>query len=188
MNEIVELGHLGGYVKGGDEATHFPDLWRWLVNRQGVRSVIDVGCGEGHSTRFFRDLGCRVLGVDGVPQEDPSIVEWDYTTGPLPLAGGTRFDLCWSCEFVEHIEERFVPNFLPSFACADLVMITHAEPGQGGYHHVNLQHAAYWIGAMAAMGFKIDWDFTMLARAVSSKNESPWNHFARSGLAFRRYL
>lgn len=187
-----ERPHLGGYVIGGDEATFFPGLWDWLVTTWEVKSVIDVGCGEGHALRFFRDKGCRVLGVDGIEQDDHDIVTHDYATGPLPVhqhvdvVTHPDFDLAWSCEFVEHVEEQYVPNFLATFACARFVLITHGEPGQPGWHHVNNQTADYWKGAMAAIGYEFDELLTAQARGFSTMNTSPYNHFRRSGLAFRR--
>ena len=57
--------HLGGYWKGGDPHSWCPTLWKAVVLERQVRSVVDVGCGEGHSTRFFADLGLEVLGVEG---------------------------------------------------------------------------------------------------------------------------
>ena len=47
--------HLGGYIVGGDDATYYPHLWDWLVSARGVKSVVDVGCGEGHAARYFAD-------------------------------------------------------------------------------------------------------------------------------------
>jgi len=191
---FVEQGHLGGYIEGGDDATYFPELWRWLVEEQGVRSVLDVGCGEGHAVRFFESLDVDALGVDGVFQDDPHIFRHDYTEGrwrPSFVRQGPegpwrddRCDLIWCCEFVEHVEERFMANFLWTFQCAEMVLITHAGPGQDGYHHVNCQPAAYWIGAMAAIGYTLDRELTMRTRLIARANLSPWNHYVRSGLVF----
>jgi len=177
--------HLGGYIVGGDVATYYPQLWEWLVRERGVKSVIDVGCGEGHALAYFRDvLDCRVLGIDGVPQREASTVEHDYTQGPLAIR--EPFDLVWSCEFVEHVEEQYVPNFLHTFTRAPLVAMTHAEPGQPGHHHVNCRTADYWVGALAAVGFRFDTEMTMQARMMAAMNPNPINHFARSGLVFWR--
>jgi hypothetical protein len=79
--QVVE-GHLGGYVPGGDPDTHYPDLWTWLVQEQGVKSVLDVGAGDGVAVDFFAGLGCLVLGIEGIEQEHDSIIQHDYTTGP----------------------------------------------------------------------------------------------------------
>jgi hypothetical protein len=43
-----------------------PSLWRFLVERFGVRSVLDVGCGEGHAVLFFHRLGLFAHGIDGL--------------------------------------------------------------------------------------------------------------------------
>jgi hypothetical protein len=168
-----------------------------------VKSVIDVGCGEGHALKWFRDQGCTVLGIDGVDQDDPDIMRHDYTTGPLhngakqelwkyvePYGNPPQLpqaDLVWCCEFVEHVEERFVPNFLSTFELSDLVLMTHAEPGQQGHHHVNTQTPMYWQGVMAAIGYELDPGLTDMTRGLAAMNSNPYNHFARSGLAFVKY-
>lgn len=174
--------HLGGYIRGGDPATWFPDLWDWLMFVRGVKSVLDVGCGEGHALDYFAGGGCRVLGVDGIDQGREDIVCHDYAQGPLKLP--YHFDLAWSCEFVEHVEEAHVACFLATFRAASTVLMTHAEPGQPGHHHVNCQPAAYWKGAMAAAGLRYDEEFTREARGRAALNRNPINHFARAGLAF----
>lgn len=191
------MSHLGGFHPDGDKATWFPGLWKACVDDLGVRSVLDVGCGAGHTVKFFRDLGCRVVGVDGVEQDDPDIIQWDFTKGPLMT--GDEFDLAWSCEFVEHVPEDDVPNFLETFKCAKLVLLTHSEPGQPGYHHVNCQPSGYWIEQFEGIGFEFDGDLTIECRRIAFENGYWWrddwcsetwwgfhvNHFVRSGLAFR---
>lgn len=179
---MVEAGHLGGYVAGGDPATFYPELWTWLVQGYGVKTVLDVGCGDGQAVSFFESLGAHAIGVDGVQTHD-WVWQHDFTTGPIVTQ---PFDLVWCCEFVEHVEEQYVPNFLATFKVAPLVLMTHAEPGQGGYHHVNCQMPSYWIGAMAAIGFKLDGELTHHTRQLAAWNENPWNHYRRSGLAFRK--
>jgi hypothetical protein len=182
LGEFVTAGHLGGYVAGGDPATVYPELWDWLVDWQGVRSVIDVGCGDGVALRHFEGRGCRVRGIEGVPQEHPAIMRWDYTEGAyIP---GEAYDLAWSCEFVEHVEEQYVPNFLATFRCARLVLMTHAEPDQPGHHHVNCRDAAYWQAHLETIGYELDLALTTATRNIAAVNENPWNHYRRSGLAF----
>ena len=180
-----ERPHLGGYLAGGDEATIYPELWTWLRTEWGINNVLDIGCGEGHALKHFRGLDCRVLGIDGIPQDDRDIDEWDYTLGPYPGELG-EFWLGWCCEFVEHIEEQHVPNFMDTFKHCRIILMTHATPGQPGHHHVNNQPASYWKGAMAASGFLHDRFLTAAARERAALNTHPSNHFVRSGMAFRR--
>lgn len=179
--------HLGGYSKGGDPGSYCPELWTWLIEELGVDSVVDVGCGEGHALRFFEERGCHVVGVEGIAQDHPQIVRHDYTTGPWPeKVKGNRMeaatDLAWCCEFVEHVEEEFIPNFLETFLMARIVLMTHAQPGQGGHHHVNCQSDFYWINWLDRAGFTFDLNLTRETHALVSPN----HYYAWSGLAFRR--
>lgn len=193
MSDLVETdthpmrreGHLGGYLTGGDPDTTFPEMWEWLVKTWEVKSVVDVGCGDGNAVRHFRDLGCVAVGIDGVKQADPDIIEHDYERGPFIFIQ-REFDLAWSAEFVEHVEERFVPNFMATFRHARFVLITHADPGLPGWHHVNCRSDDYWEGVFAAHGFEFDASLTAMTRALASANPRPFNHYRRSGLAFRR--
>lgn len=180
------LFHLGGYVKGGDPETWYPVLWDWVCQELGVRSVLDVGCGEGHSARFFKALGCEVMAVDGSSQalEDSVIPECqvlhDFTTGPF--MPGRRFDLVWSCEFVEHVAEDYCGNFLAAFQASDkYIMMTHAVPGQKGHHHVNCRPARYWVKKLRGIGFRLHYTLTRRARLKAGHG-----YFRKSGLVFTR--
>lgn len=193
----VDGGHLGGYIRGrqsgeptvcgyehGDPQTWTPGLWRWAYETLRVRSVLDIGCGEGHSTKFFRDLGCRVLGVDGSVQArrhsvvPESHVTHDFTRGAYRPA--ETFDLVWCCEFVEHVEERCVEHYLETLTCGTgYLMMTFAEPGQPGYHHVNCQPAGYWIEKIGSTGFRFDATRTKETRAIASPG-----HYRARGLFF----
>lgn len=188
---MVNQGHLGGYIAGGDPSTWCPLLWEWAVRTENVRSVLDVGCGEGHSTRCFRSMGCTVLGLDGFDQaiRDSVIPEavklHDFTVDTYTDG---RFDLVWSCEFLEHIEEQFLPRVLRTFQLAGKsLLVTHAFPGQPGHHHVNCRSTAYWIEVLGRVGFTCDVGRTVAARRVTLADLTEYpNHYARSGLFFRR--
>lgn len=181
--------HLGGFYAEGDPSSWYPDLWRWLVEEYGVRSMVDVGCGSGAMLRYWRDvLGVEhVLGIDGIECEADDLRDYtithDYTSGPLTTLAPTPLsvDLAWSCEFVEHVEERYVANFVQTFLRAELVLMTHAVPGQGGHHHVNCQTDDYWIGVMAVAGFDFDPQLTAVTRELAQQG-----YYARTGLAFKR--
>ena len=183
--------HLGGFIPGGDPATWFPDLWSWFVTAQGVRSVLDVGCGDGQALDYFKGHGCYARGIDGVDQQRQDVFVHDFEHGPLTM--GRQYDLVWSCEFVEHVSEDHVDNFLVTFAHGDLVAMTHAFPGQPGHHHVNCRWPDYWIKQMDAWGFDWDAQLSTQARRLAARNTFTWsddrgthvNHFMRSGQVFR---
>jgi SAM-dependent methyltransferase len=190
--DMIKDGHLGGYVRGGDPGTWCPQLWSWVVQEFRIRSVLDVGCGEGHSTRFFQGQGCRALGVDGCQQAiaesaaPGNVVCHDFCEGaflaPEPV------DLIWSCEFLEHVQERYLPHILQTFAQARrMIFVTHAFGGQdAGHHHVNCRPSSYWIKQIESVGFRCDSKLTRQARAVTLGDFRGFNHFARSGLVFVR--
>jgi hypothetical protein len=152
--------------------------------------MIDVGCAEGRVIDFFAKEGVSASGVEGVEQDHLDIIQHDYTSGPWPIPGqnvGRReVDLVWSCEFVEHVEEQFVPNFLETFRLGRIILMTHALPGQPGYHHVNCKDDDYWIGRMLAIGYDVDGELTSASRTIAGNNKHPDNYYARSGLVFRR--
>jgi len=188
MAEIVvvdqERPDLGGNLRHGDDATHCPALWRYLVERFAVGSMLDVGCGEGHAVAFFRRMGVVAHGIDGlkrnVDRAVTPIALHDLLAGPYYMP----VDLVWSCEVAEHILPEKVGHYLDTLANGRIVAMTHALPGQGGHHHVNCQPASYWIGLMAQRGFSVAL-YNDNYRAISGR-EGGSNYFMRSGLVFFR--
>lgn len=178
--------HLGGNVHGGDPLTFYPELWQWLVQEFSVSSVLDIGCGEGHAMVEFDKYGVRTVGIDGLKA---NVVETlnkglrcichDFIKGKAPLY--EDFDLGWCCEFVEHVEKRFLDNILAAFQRCRMIAMTHAQPGQGGYHHVNCQPREYWIDKMSKAGF------VLLSRETEEARKFyPLTYWGQTGLIFKR--
>ena len=64
------------------------NLWNFMLGPLAIKSVVDVGCGRGHSTNYFLKKGAKVLCVEGshdaVTQSllPPNlIVEHDFSRG-----------------------------------------------------------------------------------------------------------
>ena len=177
--------HLGGNMRGGDGATDYTaDLWPWLVKKFSPRTVLDVGCAEGHALRAFQALGCKVVGVEGLWQnarrcEVPVIVH-DLTMGPIITEG---VDLIWCCDVVEHVEERYVDNIIRTLRCAPVCVLVHGtdEHVNSGWHHVNNKPASYWVERMASAG--MIYDEAVTAEALAS---APRGWFQTSGKIYRR--
>jgi SAM-dependent methyltransferase len=176
--------HLGGNVDGGDPMSWNPTLWAQLVKRFEVKSVFDVGCGQGHAVLWFRDNLGRAFGIDGLPQNVAQAVtpifQHDLKDRPYHFPS----DLVWSCEVAEHIAPQYVDNYLDTLANAPVVAMTHAMPDQAGYHHVNCQPSEYWIERMKARGYAHDWHATTAWRHVAAQDGHVY--FTRSGLVFVR--
>ena len=171
--------HLGGNMRGGDEGTDFSkDLWPWLVQKYNIKTLLDVGCAEGHALRAFQALGVQTTGIEGLAQNakkcPPPVTVHDLTTGPCVVMGG-GVDMVWCCDVVEHIEERFVPNILETFRCGKRVALCHGTEtmAHSGWHHVNNKSVEYWAEKMKSAGFVLDEAGTAESHAVT-KGRSYW--------------
>lgn len=168
--------HLGGYIVGisnvGDPNTYATEVWDWMIEN-GIKSVLDVGCGQGHSTKYFLDKGIIALGIEGgknaiaTSPVKEHIINHDYTK--LSYTTSIEYDAVWCCEFVEHVEEKFLDNFLATFMCAKKVFMTHAVPNQEGYHHVNCKKSEYWIDKLNSIGFEYNEEVSMFLRSLTNK-------------------
>lgn len=186
---VIE-GHLGGFYTTVDKPSHCPKMFKYLVEELNVKSVLDIGCGMGYQMQEFMKYCDEVVGVDGsayATENSPvkeNIFRHDYTIGELETED--RYDLCWCCEFVEHVEHQYVDNFLSTFAFCNYVAMTHAVPGQGGHHHVNCQPKEYWIENMKRYGFEYDDDFTEKLKEIAKTEGDYSPHFVATGLFFKK--
>ncbi|MGA9867861.1 MAG: beta-1,6-N-acetylglucosaminyltransferase [Acetobacteraceae bacterium] len=175
---------LGGNLRHGDIHTSCPVLWRFLIDRFGIKSFLDIGCGEGHAVLFFHRRGVHSHGIDGlelnIRHAVAPICQHDLLSGPYIMP----VDLTWSCEVAEHIDESKVDYFIRTLTNGRVVAMTHAVPGQGGYHHVNCQSSDYWIDQLEQRGYCLAAD-NAIFREVASK-EHTWNYFMKTGLVFVR--
>jgi SAM-dependent methyltransferase len=175
---------LGGNVHLGDAHTFAPRLWRYLVDRFAVRSVLDVGCGEGHAVLYFHRMGIFAHGIDGsalnVARAVAPITRHDLLAGPYIMP----VDLVWSCEVAEHIAPERVDHYLDTLTNGRIVAMTHAVPGQRGHNHVNCQWPEYWIDHMHRRGYSLSPENRLL-RDIAGRDEA-YNYFQVSGLVFLR--
>jgi SAM-dependent methyltransferase len=191
----MALEHLGGFKPAdkdsphGDAWTWTPLLWDYLLDELQPHTLLDVGCGEGHSTQYFIEKGIDAYGVDGsldalahtVIAPLSRFLLHDFTQ-PIPSQTfAESYDMIWCCEFVEHVKEEFLLNVLNVLRRGKVVCMTHALPGQEGHHHVNCQPAEYWIEKMQAIGFSYDRGLSLASRVFA-----PNIHWGRSGMTFRK--
>lgn len=196
----VEEGHLGGFTKYGDNGTYYPLMWSYLIKYFDIKSVLDIGCGKGYSSAYFKSLNCEVTGIDGSLQAKidnlipDDFILHDYTGGEC-FKIDKNFDLCWSSEFVEHVDEKFVDDFLKDFSRCKYIAMTFAGPGQGGYHHVNCQPKEYWIDKIENKGYKfLENETSILKEWVEADRDIQAHipnrylglHFIERGLFFKK--
>lgn len=152
--------HLGGAsLDQPDLNTFLPYIWEFLIATYQIKSMVDVGAGAAWNTAWWHQRGFYSFGIEGWPEAIAKtrmpmerMIVHDYTLGPLVLP--QTFDLAWCSEFVEHVDAKFIPNFMATFKCCKLVCLTYATPGQTGFHHVNEQEFEYWEAKMKEAGFE----------------------------------
>ena len=178
------MKHIGG---------HSSKTWtdegalKYMSNKFRTKTFIDIGCGPGGQIKVASDLGLLAFGVDGDPlmAENPKVQLMDFSVTKasadnivsLPECG--YFDIGWSTEFLEHVDAEYIPNFMPAFALCKYVVITHATPGQGGFHHVNEQIFDYWENIFEEYGLIHNYKLTKKIRASSTMRtkKRKINHF-----------
>ncbi|CAB5221571.1 AdoMet_MTases domain containing protein [uncultured Caudovirales phage] len=169
--------HLGGHYGGTAMPLATLD---YIFEKYNIKSVIDIGCGPGGTVEYANYKGIYSIGIDGDPAvQGPDYIKYhDYTLGELPI--DMYFDLAYSTEFLEHVEEKYIPYYITTFQKAQYVLCTGAFPGQGGHHHVNEQESQYWIDKFTQYGFTFLPDDLELIRQTS--NDKLIN---RNGLFFK---
>lgn len=153
--------HLGGsYLDVPDTNTYCPDVWQYLADKYLIDTMVDVGCGAGWNTEWWHSRGFHAVGIEGWPDAIAKIrlpmervIVHDYTKGPLPIP---RTDFGWCSEFVEHVEEQFIGNWMATAACCRYFCMTFATPGQTGFHHVCERTFAFWVEQFEKNQFKLN--------------------------------
>lgn len=124
------------------------------------RRLVDLGAGCGVYGHAFAKLGVEVVSIDGVtpPAEHayPVALEKRDLTVPFENIWGS-FDLALCLEVAEHIPEPLADAFLDNLLrFSDRLVLSAAQPNQGGHHHVNERPKRYWVARLAAKGFAYD--------------------------------
>ncbi len=131
-----------------------------ITKALNIKSVIDLGCATGHWVNVFERQGVDIVGVEGGENAksmlvcSPEKVIFADLREPLKLK--REFDMAMSIEVAEHIEHKFVHEYIKNMTkfSPKLIMMTAAVPGQGGEFHVNEQNADYWNDILGKYEYK----------------------------------
>lgn len=175
---------LGGNIYQGDPWTFAPSVWRYVIERFSIRSVLDVGSGRGHSAEWFFRQGLRSFAIDGLLENVATAIYPTIHHDLRERAFYCPVDLVHCQEVVEHIPEDSLFELLLTLANGQVILLSHGEPGQPGHSHVNLQTSDYWISAIEARGYRQLPDDTDRIRRLAADEGA--HHLARSGLLFAR--
>ena len=171
MDKLPE--HLGG----GERRCHNDvGTLQWAMKLWDIKSMVDIGCGRACVVQDAVDHGLDALGIDGDPGDlhgeynftrpDVPFLLHDFTEGPAPV--DREFDLAWTVEFLEHVDEKYMDNYMDTIKKCKYVICTFARPGDGGHHHVNEQEPQYWIDKFDSYGFVFNRSYTKELRKAST--------------------
>lgn len=131
-----------------------------LVGKFSARSLIEVGCGNGHWTQAAIDAGVVEYAVvdgpwnnrDRLLVDKARFIEADLA---LPLDLPRRFDMAICLEVAEHVRGDSAAVLVKSLTnAADVVVFGAAIPLQGGYGHINEQWPSWWRDLFLPLGYK----------------------------------
>ena len=140
--------HLGGHLN----ITHVDKgVLQYLKNTYNISTMCDVGCGPGGMESIAHKLNITWRGIDGDANvKKNNITICDFEKGTVDI---DNVDLAWSVEFLEHVYEKYMDNYMNIFKKAKYVFCTAAPPGKPGHHHVNCRTSEYWIQKFKNIGF-----------------------------------
>lgn len=177
--------HLGGNLSKIDPDTFSVNVWKFLIEKCQFNSVMDVGSGLGFTSKWFIDHGFDVTSIDGLPENAKNAVvptiEHDLTKSSYIKE---NVDIVICIEVVEHIEESYIENLLETLCCGKFLLITHAIPGQKGYHHVNCQPSEYWINHLKEKKFSLLEQESIHIRTLAAQDGAKW--IAQNGMLFQK--
>jgi|TARA_R100000030_G_C3245758_1_gene121758 SAM-dependent methyltransferase len=175
METLKTNDHLGGHLN----RTNIDEgALQWLIDTFNPKSFLDIGCGPGGMVDLAKSKGLESFGIDGDPHVTRDFIyKHDFCEEPFKAL--RTFDIGWSVEFVEHVYEKYMPNYMPAFKVCKIVVITYAPPGTPGHHHVNLQEESYWIEKFKQYGFTYDLTMSIKLRESSTMNLNKKSHEKR---------
>lgn len=151
-----------------------------------LRSVVDVGCGDGTWLAVFQKLGVEeILGIDGdyVDRDLLQIPEDRFQSFDLtkPFDLGCTFDLAISLEVGEHLPIDCAQVFVESLTrLAPVVLFSAAIPFQNGVRHINEQWPDKWAKLFKDRGY-LPVDF--IRKRVWGNDSVEW-YYAQNTLLF----
>lgn len=147
-------------------------LWDVLIARFAPESLLDVGCGVGRTIDYFVDRGVEAFGIEASAlairhARHPERIECrDLRRGAYrhPKA---PFDIVWCYEVAEHLHEDFSDALVETLVSSGrTVVLSAAQPGQGGVGHLNERPVSYWRTKVEARGFVLDAETTSIVQSL----------------------
>lgn len=160
--------------------------FRYLIKRENVGSVLDLGCSNGRYPLLYQHLGAsEVLGVDGLDPSATALPPEAYRQADLqePLDLNRTFDLVVCLEVVEHLHPEATPVIFDTIArhAEDMILFSMAGIAQPGNGHINCRPMSDILALWAERGWYPDMQRTFGLRTLATMQ---W--FKRNMLVLRR--
>lgn len=163
--------HLGRTGLNNFSSIDIPILYEFGKNKV----VLDIGCANGDLVKHCNFYcNSEAYGIDGDYYainfySDTAIrknlICHDYTNGRSNF--NKKVDLVISIDFLEHVEEKYIDNYMKDFSLGKLIIIHTPPKGTKGWHHVNTNDKYYWIETFKKYNLIFDEKLTDLVRNIS---------------------
>ena len=173
---IHERGYWTEMAEVGTHVCDEPLCAAIIEMYKGVKTVIDIGCGNGKYTRNLIDAGIDCIGFDGSPLT-PEVTEG--LCGVLDFSQVVdigQFDLVLCLEIGEHIPVHYEQVFINNVcqAAKKHICLSWALEGQAGRGHVNCRNNDYVINEIRKRGFTYKPEETQILRDSTGLNDYIW--------------
>ena len=149
----------GYWYRGSNEKYCFDEPLCMAIIRfmeeWNIKTVLDIGCGNGAYTNVLNANGIAAVGYDGNPNtEEITNNVCKVRDFSKPVNVGT-FDAVLCLEVGEHIPRMYERTFINNIALAaeKYIFMSWAVIGQGGKGHVNCRDNKYIISAIERKNF-----------------------------------
>ena len=138
VNTEGEDGFFSGPGSNAQAAVPYAEFVRGFISRQGIKSVIDLGCGDFRVGRLIAGACTKYVGIDIVEQlvaanteafgsDVVSFRAMNIIEDELPNG-----DLCLVREVLQHLSNAQINRILKKLAKYEFVLVTDIQPGQAG--------------------------------------------------------
>jgi hypothetical protein len=134
------------------------------------------------------NAGVDACGIDGDfnlkriwEEKEIEVLCHDFLDGSPNIKN--EYDLGWSVEFLEHVDEKYQESYMSVFRKCKFVICTAAPPGAAGHHHVNCKDNQYWVELFDKNGFEYQTLETEFIRNYSGMKKP---FIKRNGMFFKK--
>jgi glycosyltransferase involved in cell wall biosynthesis len=124
----------------------------WIKKTMNPKNILDIGCGPGMYVEELIDAGIDSFGID----IDDRVEGKPYLAKESIFDTKRTADMIICFEVLEHIDPMYADQEVDALINAvepgGTLILTAAQPGQGGVGHINCRKRQYWLDKLIAKG------------------------------------